>query len=497
LWDPRRSLAALYTLGRGAMPVVITSLRCTACGSTFHINYFCQADDDGTQWRVYYDGLPSIVRVRHHALFEDKLCQLFRALTVHSHSSMTATSRVYNSTLSAETSSGWQAPHLQPKDIANAFDLYSLLLHHHEQQTRLRLPDSAPTEVDRLATAMQDRNHFMAGTGQEQWAHACELCRKYFLHNGQEYTLSCAITDGVSIGRPCCAIHNCPNPLPSNRAHYCHVHTTLESICAVEGCDRLVQGGKRTCDLDQHIRLESNYRAIGQSFNLLKTRLQLEGVEVEAVEVEAAEVEAAEVEAAEVEAHGMQKKAAKIKARFARRRTHNEQLVVRPCGIILARGTFYGAEALGSVADFLKTVFPARCSLPDVLFYDNNCNFHRYIADRPRLQEHFQDTALVVDIFHFKSKHSENDLYCNRHCNALAYPELFDEEKKTWTFNSSACEQTNAWLNNFQPIVREMLPVRYEFFLDEVIKERNRHLVNELQKRGHMPHLLPASELMD
>jgi hypothetical protein len=37
------------------------------------------------------------------------------------------------------------------------------------------------------------------------------------------------------------------------------------------------------------------------------------------------------------------------KARFARRRTHNEQLVVSCCGMILARGTMYGAEAISGV----------------------------------------------------------------------------------------------------------------------------------------------------
>jgi hypothetical protein len=38
-----------------------------------------------------------------------------------------------------------------------------------------------------------------------------------------------------------------------------------------------------------------------------------------------------------------------LKAQFGRRRTHNEQLFVAPCGIILARETFYNAEAIGSV----------------------------------------------------------------------------------------------------------------------------------------------------
>jgi hypothetical protein len=38
-----------------------------------------------------------------------------------------------------------------------------------------------------------------------------------------------------------------------------------------------------------------------------------------------------------------------LKAQFGRKRTHNEQLFVAPCGVILARETFYNAEAIGSV----------------------------------------------------------------------------------------------------------------------------------------------------
>lgn len=34
----------------------------------------------------------------------------------------------------------------------------------------------------------------------------------------------------------------------------------------------------------------------------------------------------------------------KIRAQFGRRRSHNEQILVRPCGIIVARTTFFGSE---------------------------------------------------------------------------------------------------------------------------------------------------------
>jgi hypothetical protein len=39
----------------------------------------------------------------------------------------------------------------------------------------------------------------------------------------------------------------------------------------------------------------------------------------------------------------------KVRARFGRRRTHNEELCVASCGVILGRATFYGSEAPNGV----------------------------------------------------------------------------------------------------------------------------------------------------
>ena len=36
----------------------------------------------------------------------------------------------------------------------------------------------------------------------------------------------------------------------------------------------------------------------------------------------------------------------KVTAHFGRRQTHNEQLMVRPCGMIIARATFFGSETV-------------------------------------------------------------------------------------------------------------------------------------------------------
>ena len=40
----------------------------------------------------------------------------------------------------------------------------------------------------------------------------------------------------------------------------------------------------------------------------------------------------------------------RISAQFGRWRTHNEQILVAPCGMIIARETFYGAEAIATCA---------------------------------------------------------------------------------------------------------------------------------------------------
>ncbi|KZT60404.1 hypothetical protein CALCODRAFT_429296 [Calocera cornea HHB12733] len=136
--------------------------------------------------------------------------------------------------------------------------------------------------------------------------------------------------------------------------------------------------------------------------------------------------------------------------------------------------------------------------MPDVLFFDNNCNLRRHLENRAEeVRRHFEHTLLVVDAFHWGTKHEDTgDQYCRRYCNPANYPELYDETKPNkWLFNSSACEQTNSWLRRFAPQTREMSAIRFEFFLDEVIKAHNEHIVNELRRAGQSPHIIPAGIL--
>lgn len=215
---------------------------------------------------------------------------------------------------------------------------------------------------------------------------------------------------------------------------------------------------------------------------------------------------------------------------MSRRWTHNEQLFVRCCGVILSRATMYASEGVSGVKvctqgttgnnsettnshyyqDFLKCTFPFPGSLPSYIFFDNNCNLLKHLIST---DDHYFDlTGLPVDVFHAHNKHHETDIFCNTHCNPAMFSELIDKDGK-WALNSSAAEQANAWFGGFQSIVREMpeprcdsLPPpvfthhlhehRYNFYLDEMIAIRNRFTVNLLHRQGHHPHFQSLEGLL-
>jgi hypothetical protein len=142
----------------------------------------------------------------------------------------------------------------------------------------------------------------------------------------------------------------------------------------------------------------------------------------------------------------------------------------------------------------LQAVFPWKNSVPDILFYNDNCHLHRYMQANEL--HHFDNMGMPVDVFHFKAKHKESDAYCGRHCNPLIFPDIYNAKTQTWYFNSSAAEQTNRWINRYMAIVHNMDAICYNFFLDEMVKEHNRFVATRLQEQGKHPFLQPTEWLM-
>ena len=310
------------------------------------------------------------------------------------------------------------------------------------------------------------------------------------------------VVDGITIGRPCCSVHDCQNALPSQRARFCSTHSGLDGECVVVGCHQRAAPDWRTCEDPSHRALED---PSGRSA-LFVLRRRLERLRTSALEDDGTGLTE---ELTDYNANGecpskSDEGNSKPRARFGRRRTHNEQLVVATCGVILGRATMFGSEGIDGVMvgiclrsiycmlisccsyqHFLKVMFPIL--LPQVIFFDNACQLKRHLVS---LNDSYFDRCIMpVDAFHAKTKHKESNTFCNQHCNAARWPALFDSHDR-WIFNSSAAEMTNAWVGGFQAMVREMRAARYGFLLDEVMKWRNRLTVEELSRAGGNPRLI-------
>jgi hypothetical protein len=98
---------------------------------------------------------------------------------------------------------------------------------------------------------------------------------------------------------------------------------------------------------------------------------------------------------------------------------------------------------------------------------------------------------MPVDVFHHKTKHKETDTWCQTRCNPAGFPEMLwfnpTTKKTEWYFNTSIAEQTNVWLGGFHSMCRELRPLFYDFFLDEMIMIRNQITQKRLVQQGHGP----------
>jgi hypothetical protein len=176
-----------------------------------------------------------------------------------------------------------------------------------------------------------------------------------------------AVSDGITIGHPCCAVHNCKEDLTSRRDKFCPSHQGLNNICSITHCSSPIMPGSRVCSDPSHIEIERRHVERGQARFQLQQRLQQACAIIPDVDLQASTSDAIDVgeEEFDLDLNGKivaedsgpsqcpSKPATgnrRVRAQFGRKRTHNEQIIVAPCGVIIARATFYGAEAVSSVA---------------------------------------------------------------------------------------------------------------------------------------------------
>lgn len=281
-----------------------------------------------------------------------------------------------------------------------------------ERNSILELQHNASSQAERLRPHLRSRNMRMVGPGQEQWNHVCDLCcwieedddgsfcellRSSFSqflteHIGQ---IRSTVTDGITIGHPCCAVHDCSAPLSHVKKRFCQLHEHLDAVCTVTTCTNIAEMGFRTCMDPEHRKLEVNYYQQGKAMfqlkhhlkrakisqtcdslslgGLTKTRLSGDNDEellpdlvpapdddddndLQSRDHDIGEGSGTQDDDDEVfmDEEGVcdgkpETGNRSVRARFGRRCTHNEELCVGSCGIILGHATFFGSEAPNGV----------------------------------------------------------------------------------------------------------------------------------------------------
>ncbi|KAH9825081.1 hypothetical protein DFH28DRAFT_942729 [Melampsora americana] len=344
--------------------------------------------------------------------------------------------------------------------------------------------------------------HFSARSHHFHKNHSCGRCTSItHCELSDEYpVIRAVVTDGLTIGHWRCSASRsqlenivmeagdpppngpCLNSLDNVRSQYCSTHfQLLHKQCEAQPCTRPVVKGTKTCSLDSHIKAAKDFYQDG-NFQL-HPMLNRPGSNLRLDPTVHQNEETAELQDYDDIQHANESDRYDKKGRdggcssndsapkLSRARTHNYQLIVGTCGVILARQTMYNSESPSAVKLFLMDTFPN--NMPQVIFYDNACKLlaHIYKSDDSE-RGRFQESIVAVDAFHFKS-HKEDDCFCRKWTDPNLYPQLKDQ--RGWIFNSSAAEGMTA--------------VQYNFFLDEMVRLHNIWLCEKLEKQKDIGHL--------
>ncbi|KDR69915.1 hypothetical protein GALMADRAFT_76807 [Galerina marginata CBS 339.88] len=523
----------LYTVGMGACRSYSAHLSCPDCDTHYHYNF---SHRNGI--RTYYEGMPKYLQVGEHQFVENKLIEFWISSMLLGWMSAKNCAVTYDRALSMRDQKdaeegGWRfGMKLTTEHVWDAFVLWSLLGQHYRKNLLVSVPHTGE-QKHRFTKLMQEQNDEIINEGQDQIDHYCDKCMHVWEDgDGNLYKCQVIISDGTHLSHPCCGVFRCPNPLQNNRHRFCQEHFDQHDVCAITECTRPIQAGTKTCDTPAHQKMEKLHVEKGKAAFTLTERSRRQclshpdsataaDVQEDKVEEEKEDLEeddtwfetdsssgnvkiftvpdpgtaaggVEELENADGSSCPATKSALgnkKFKAQFARRRTHNKQTLVRPCGVIVARATFFGAEAVSNVLIFIKRAFSVpRAQKPDHIVYDSNCLAKQQVIKNPW----FDGIGMCVEVWHFMHKHQQSDNFCQEHCNPADYPELMDADGKAWAFNTSVAEQSNGWINGYTAICREMSAIKYDFFLDEMIRLQNEVTIARLAAQGQNPRNSPA-----
>ncbi|KAF8833461.1 hypothetical protein BDN67DRAFT_868878, partial [Paxillus ammoniavirescens] len=279
LMETTQRAAVLYTLSHGPIATYSISLKCDSCKvnfySTYSVNHQLPKKD---QERVYYQGVLSIIHVGGHRFVEVDLARLWQSQCVLAWTSMANCACFYNVALSKGATPPQDFPfvfQLSGDHVWSAIVQLSLIKDLALEDTTLAVRHGGEHK-DRFTDVIQAHNLRIHMFGQEL-RHHCSKCTILYGDNCDitpASKFSVVVTDGITVGRPCCGVHNCHKPLLNNCDCFCLQTLGLVNVCAVIGCQQPTILSTKTCDLPTHQAVEEAYTLRGQAFFQLQKRLQ-------------------------------------------------------------------------------------------------------------------------------------------------------------------------------------------------------------------------------
>jgi hypothetical protein len=261
--------------------------------------------------------------------------------------SATNCARLYNLSLSDTVPLGdWAFGFsVTTEQVWDAFVILALLEDHQSRSKTLVVPHIG-AQKDCFTDALRAQNLRFRLHGQPELWHYCKKCLRVYQDGKKVWVV---IIDGVTVGHPCCAVHNCKVPLENNRHRYCPQDAHQNTICAVVGCNSLVMTDSRMCSEPAHQEVERVHRERGQARFQLKERLQraLVAHPNDVIAKEGKDLADVDDNVEDFEIGGSERSTKKeqIRAQLGQRRTHNEQVIV---GLLLPMKHFMGQRVLGA-----------------------------------------------------------------------------------------------------------------------------------------------------
>ncbi|KAA1128364.1 hypothetical protein PGTUg99_014488 [Puccinia graminis f. sp. tritici] len=340
------------------------SLYCQPCLTSYHFSYSTHKE----QRRFYTSSQgqnTTLFQVHTHFFMTHRLAHHFKMSQM-----LQRIVNLYNSTFMGDhtpplfTPQQLFAPRMSVEVCEDGMDIDTLIFNYTSRGEVLKVPSSGLDRV-RYNEAKKQCSSWIAAEGTAHKNHSC--------------VVRAVVTDGLTIGHWRCSASAaqleklaqeaghpapdgpCRRTLDTVRNRYCSFHQPfLEGICQAQPCIQPALPNKKTCGLQSHLdaakkfgtRVNSNFQLHsilnrpGSNLNLDPT-VHLEDGSGEIEDFDSLQ-QADESDRAEESRRSGEEGASK-KPTLSRARTHNDQLAVAPCGVILARQTMFNSESPSAV----------------------------------------------------------------------------------------------------------------------------------------------------